>query len=113
VLVTRQVATTLSIGGTTNVNVEQPGSHRLPTRTVMDLRIFRNFTFGSRSVDFAVDFNNIANANTVWSARSLSGTIGLRQNGDPNGALNTLPQFLSPAEVYPPRNIRFNVAFRF
>jgi hypothetical protein len=24
-----------------------------------------------------------------------------------------VPQFLSPAQVYGPRNIRFNVAFRF
>jgi hypothetical protein len=113
VLVTRQVATTLSIGGTTNVNVEEPGLHRLPTRTVMDLRLFKNIMFGSRSLDLAIDFNNIANVSTVWSARSLSGTIGLRQNGDPNGTLNTLPQFLSPAEVYPPRNVRFNIAYRF
>ena len=53
------------------------------------------------------------NVNTVWDVRTLSGTINLRQNGDPNGAINTVPQFLSPAQVYGPRNIRFNVAFRF
>ena len=60
-----------------------------------------------------MDFNNITNANTFWDARTLSGTINLRQNGDPTGAINTLPQFGSPAQVYGPRNIRFNVAFRF
>ena len=60
-----------------------------------------------------MDFNNLTNSNTVWNVRTLSGTIGLRQDGDPDGALNTVPQFMSPAEVYPPRNIRFNVAFRF
>ena len=113
IAVTRQVNTTLSIGGTTTVNVEEPGSHRLDTRTAMDLRIFKVFSFGNRSLETSVDFNNLTNANTVWNVRTLSGTINLRQDGDPNGAINTLPQFLSPAEVYPPRNIRFNVAFRF
>ncbi len=54
-----------------------------------------------------------ATTNTVWDARTLSGTINLRQNGDPAGAINTVPQFGSPAQVYGPRNIRFNVAFRF
>jgi hypothetical protein len=113
VAVTRQVSTALSVGGTTNVNVEPQGSERLPTRTVMDLRLFRTVNLGTRALDVSVDFNNIGNANTVWDVRTLSGTIGLRQNGDPNGALNTVPQFLSPAQVYAPRNIRFNVAFRF
>ena len=60
-----------------------------------------------------MDFNNVTNTNTAWDARTLGGTINLRQNGDPNGAINTLPQFGSPAQVYGPRNIRFNVAFRF
>ena len=111
--VTRQVNTTLTVGGTTSVNVEPLGSTRLDTRTVMDLRLFRTVNFGARSLDVAVDFNNIWNANTVWDVRTLSGTIGLRQNGDPTGVINTVPQFLSPAQVYGPRNIRFNVAFRF
>jgi hypothetical protein len=114
IAVTRQVNTQLSVGGTTTVNVEPLGSTRLDARTALDLRLFRSIAFaGNRSLDVAVDFNNIFNANTVWDVRTLSGTINLRQNGDPNGALNVVPQFLSPAQVYPPRNIRFNVAFRF
>jgi hypothetical protein len=113
IAVTRQVTTTLSVGGTTNVNVEPPGSHRLDARTAVDLRLFKSFAFGNRSLETSVDFNNLANANTVWNVRTLSGTINLRQNGDPDGAINTVPQFLSPAEVYPPRNVRINVAFRF
>jgi hypothetical protein len=111
--VTRQVNTALTVGGTTSVNVEPLGSTRLDRRTVMDLRLFRTINFGTRSLDVAVDFNNIWNANTVWDVRTLSGTINLRQNGDPTGAINTVPQFLSPAQVYGPRNIRFNVAYRF
>jgi hypothetical protein len=113
IAVTRQVSTALSVGGTTTVNVDTLGSDRLDARTAMDLRVFKAFVFGNRSLDVAVDFNNLMNANTVWNVRTLSGTIGLRQDGDPNGAINTVPQYLSPAEVYPPRNIRFNVAFRF
>lgn len=114
ILITRQVSTQLQVGGTTNVNVEPQGSTRLPTRTVMDLRLFKNIALaGSRTLDVSVDFNNIANANTMWNARSLSGTINLRQAGNPTGTINTVAQFLSPSEVYPPRNIRFNVAFRF
>ncbi len=79
----------------------------------MDLRVFKVFNFGNRSLEGSVDFNNMWNANTVWDVRTLSGTINLRQNGDPNGAINTVPQYLSPAQVYGPRNVRFNVAFRF
>ena len=69
--------------------------------------------WGTRELQASVDFNNLTNANTFWDARTLGGTINLRQNGDPVGAANTLPQFGSPSQVYGPRNIRFNVAFRF
>ena len=86
---------------------------RLDTRTVMDLRLFKVMRFGTRSLEASVDFNNLTNANTVWDVRTLSGTINLRQNGDPNGAINTVPQFLSPAQVYGPRNVRFNVSLTF
>jgi hypothetical protein len=86
----------------------------LPTRTAADLRVFKTFQFGNaRSLEASVDFHNVTNTNTYWDARTLSGTINLRQNGDPQGAINTVPQFGSPAQVYGPRNIRFNVAYRF
>lgn len=113
IAVTRQVSTALSVGGTTVINVEPLGSHRLDRRTTADLRVFKSFAWGHRNLETSVDFNNIANVNTVWNVRTLSGTINVRQNGDPRGTINTVPQFLSPAEVYPPRNIRFNVALRF
>ncbi len=87
-----------TVGGNSTVNVESLGSFRLPRRTTGDLRVFKTQQFGSRSLEVSVDFNK---------------TINLRQNGDPAGALNTLPQFGSPSQVYGPRNIRFNVAFRF
>ncbi len=113
IAVTRQVTVAQTVGGNSTVNVEPLGSTRLELRTVMDLRVFKVVNFGSRSLEASVDFNNISNENTVWDVRTLSGTINLRQNGDPAGAINTVPQFLSPAQVYGPRNIRFNVAFRF
>jgi hypothetical protein len=113
IAVTRQVSTSLAVGGNTNVNVEPAGSYRLDSRTAMDLRVFKTMRFGTRELEASVDLNNMWNVNTVWDVRTLSGTINLRQNGDPAGAINTVPQFASPAQVYPPRNIRFNVAFRF
>ncbi len=113
IAVTRQVNTALSVGGNTTVNVEPLGSTRLDRRTVVDLRVFKTVALGPRSLEASVDFNNLTNTNTVWDVRTLSGTINLRQNGDPAGAINTVPQFLSPAQVYAPRNIRFNVAVRF
>jgi hypothetical protein len=113
IAVTRQVNTAQTVGGNTTVNVEPLGSERLDARTAMDLRVFKTARFGRRDLSVAVDFNNMFNVNTAWDARTLSGTINLRQNGDPNGAINTVPQFLSPAQVYPPRNVRFNVSFNF
>jgi hypothetical protein len=111
--ITRQLTVAQTVGGNSTVNVEPLGSYRLPHRTVADLRVFKNTRFGGHSLDLSVDFSNITNANTAWDARTLGGTINLRQNGDPNGAINTVPQFGSPAQVYGPRNIRFNVAYRF
>jgi hypothetical protein len=115
IAVTRQASVALTPPfGSTTVNVEEPGSARLPTRTVLDLRLFKTVRFGgARELDASVDFNNLTNTNTVWDVRTLSGTINLRQDGSPTGAVNTVPQFLSPAQVYGPRNIRFNVGFRF
>ncbi|MBY0496791.1 MAG: TonB-dependent receptor [Cyanobacteria bacterium] len=110
---TRQVNTAQTVGGNTTVNVEPLGSYRLPTRTAADLRFFKTVNFSSRSLELSVDVHNVTNTNTVWDARTLGGTINLRQNGDPNGTINTVPQFGSPAQVYGPRNVRFNAAFRF
>ena len=111
--ITRQVTVAQTVGGNSTINVEPLGSYRLPFRNAADFRVFKTARFGDRSLDISVDFNNVTNANTMWDARTLSGTINLRQNGDPNGAINTVAQFASPAQVYGPRNIRFNAAFRF
>jgi hypothetical protein len=113
IAITRQITVAQTVGGNSTVNVEPLGSYRLDSRTAADLRVFKTARFGARSLEVSVDFNNITNTNTAWDARTLGGTINLRQNGDPNGAINTVPQFGSPAQVYGPRNIRFNAAFRF
>ncbi len=114
ILLTRQLNTALTVGGNTTVNVEPLGSYRLDQRTSIDLRAFKTVRFsGSRELEASVDFNNLMNNNVAWDARTLGGTINLRQDGDPNGAINTVPQFGSPAQILGPRNIRFNVAFRF
>ena len=113
IAITRQVTVAQTVGGNSTVNVEPLGSYRLPKRTAADLRFFKTTNFGGRSLELSVDLHNVTNTNTYWDARTLSGTINLRQNGDPAGAINTVPQFGSPAQVYGPRNIRFNAAFRF
>jgi len=111
--ITRQVAVAQTVGGVSTVNVEPLGSFRLPSRRVGDLRLFKTPRWGARELEVSVDFNNLTNNNVAWDARTLRGTINLRQNGDSTGTINTLPQFASPAQVYGPRNVRFNVAFRF
>jgi Carboxypeptidase regulatory-like domain/TonB-dependent Receptor Plug Domain len=112
-VITRSINTAQTVGGNTAVNVEPLGSYRLPTRTAADLRFFKTTNFGSRSLELSVDVHNVTNTNTFWDARNLGGTINLRQNGDPNGTINTVPQFGSPAQVFGPRNVRFNAAVRF
>src|SRR5688572_4813355 len=111
--ITRQISVAQTVGGNSTVNVEPFGSYRLPSRATADLRVFKTATFGSKSLDVSVDFHNITNTNTYWDARTLGNTINLRQNGDPTGTINTVAQFGSPSQVFGPRNIRFNVAFRF
>ena len=113
IVITRQVTVAQTVGGNSTVNVEPLGSYRLPTRTAADMRLFKTTNFGGRSLELSVDLHNVTNTNTFWDARTLSGTINLRQDGNPTGAINTVPQFGSPAQVYGPRNIRFNAAFRF
>jgi Carboxypeptidase regulatory-like domain len=111
--ITRQIVVAQTVGGNSTVNVEPLGSFRLPRRTTGDLRVSKTVRFGTREVEAAVNAANIANINTFWDARTLGGTINLRQGGNPAGALNTVPQFGSPSQVYAPRIVRFDVAFRF
>ncbi len=113
--VTRQVNAPLSFGGgSVNVFVEPRGSHRLDPLRTIDFRAAKTFRLGAgRELEANLDLFNLTNANTVWEVRTLSGRINVRQNGDPAGALNNIPQFLSPAQILAPRIVRFGVAWRF
>jgi hypothetical protein len=112
--VTRQISQRLAIGGNQTINLEPLGDHRLPTLSTADLRASKTFHFGNRSLSADVDFYNVTNANTVWEARTLTPAITVRQAGDTvNGAVNTIPQFLSPTQVLGPRIVRFGLSMKF
>ncbi len=114
VALTRFISTPATVGGSLTVNVGPTAALRLDPVTTLDFRVSRVFKLtGARSLEGAIDFYNVTNANTVWDARTGSGTLTFLQGGDPNGTKNVLPQFGSPASVLAPRIIRFNVAFRF
>lgn len=100
--------------GTVTVNVEPRGSTRLDKLTTVDARLARTFkASGRKEVEIILDGYNLANANTVWNARTLSTRISTRQGGDPAGVLNNNPTFLSPLSILGPRIFRFGAAFRF
>jgi Carboxypeptidase regulatory-like domain/TonB-dependent Receptor Plug Domain len=111
--VTRQISQRLAIGGNQTINLEPLGNSRLPTLTTLDLRVSKLFRFGNRTLSADMDIYNLANANTVWEVRTLTPAITVREGGDPNGALNTIPQFMSPTQVLGPRIIRFSASYRF
>ncbi len=60
-----------------------------------------------------MDVYIVMNTNTVFGVRYTTGTMVVRQAGDPTGALLTIPQFLSPTDVLGPRIIRFNFVYKF
>ena len=111
--ITRYVSQRLTAGGSTSVNVEPLGSHRLSTMRTLDLRGSKTIRFGNRSAELNVDVYNLTNANTVWGVRSLTGRTTVRQSGDRNGALLTFPQFMSPSQILAPRIVRLTASFRF
>ena len=69
-----------------NINVEAPGSHRLDPRNQLDLRLAKSVKMGAnrsvRGVGRHLQPHELERRRDV---RTLSGTIGLRQNGDLNG----------------------------
>jgi hypothetical protein len=114
IAINRQINQRLSIGGTTTINLAPLGSDRISPRNQLDLRVSKSIKLGGRrSLEGSIDVYNVTNSNVVWDVRSLTGTIGLRQAGNLTGAINSVPQYLSPASVLAPRIARFNVAFRF
>jgi hypothetical protein len=111
--VTRQISQRLALGGNQTINLEPLGSTRLDRLNTVDLRVSKNFRMGTRELAANLDLSNLTNANTVWEVRTLTPSITVRQNGDPNGTLNRIPQFLSPTQVLGPRIMRLGVSFKF
>jgi hypothetical protein len=110
---TRQLSVPLQLTGSTTVNVEPFDSERLPALTTLGLQASKDFNLGGHRLTalFAVD--NVFNANTIWSVRTLTGTSTFRVNGDPNGATVTVPQFGTPTNIIGPRIARVGLTFRF
>jgi hypothetical protein len=112
--VTRQISQRLALGGNQTINLEPLGNTRLDRLNTIDLRVSKNFRFGgNKELAANLDLSNLTNANTVWEVRTLTPSITVRQNGDPNGTLNRIPQFLSPTQVLGPRIMRLGVSFKF
>jgi hypothetical protein len=110
----RTISVPLTLTGSATINAEPLNSERLSSLTTVDVRAAKNFKFGNnKNLNLAFDLSNVTNAATVWQVRTLTGTIGLRVNGDPNGALNTVQMFNSPASIIGPRIGRVSVTYRF
>ena len=109
--VTRQISRALAIGGSQTINLEPLGNTRLDTLTTIDLRLGKLFTFNNRTLEASVDFDNLANANTVWGVRTLTPATAFTDPTTGNRA--TLQQFLSPSQILGPRTVVFRAAFKF
>jgi hypothetical protein len=110
--VTRQVRFTLNQGSVT-VNAEPRGEERLDNLTTVDLRASKILKFNGQEVEAMIDLYNLANANTVWEVRTLTGRLNVRRGGDPNGELINQQQYLSPTQILAPRIVRFGLSWRF
>jgi len=113
--INRQISSPLSFGGgSATINVDPPGTERLPSLQTMDLRIAKTFKMGARrEFEMDLDISNLTNANTTWEMRALTGRLNVRQDGDPNGQINNIQQYLSPSQILGPRIARLGFAFRF
>ncbi len=109
--VTRQISRNVGFSTVQTINLEPLGSTRLDTLTKIDVRIGKLFTFGSRTLEGSVDFDNLMNANTVWGVRTLTPAATFTDPTTRNRA--TLPQFLSPSQILGPRTVVFRAAFKF
>ena len=112
--INRTISAPLSFGGSTTVNIEPQGAHRLDPLRTIDLRLGKTFAMAAnRTFEVNMDIFNVTNSNTAWELRSLTGRLSVRQAGDPAGALNNVQQFLSPSQILAPRIIRFGVSYKF
>jgi hypothetical protein len=110
--ITRQISRAVGFATNQIINLEPLGNTRLDTLTKIDVRIGKVFRFAnSRSIEGSVDFDNLTNADTVWSARNRTEATAFT---DPTtGTRATLQQFLSPVAILAPRTVVFRAAFKF
>ena len=110
--ITRQISRAIGFATNQIINLEPLGNTRLDTLTKIDVRLGKVFRFAnSRSVEASVDFDNLTNADTVWSARNRTEATAFT---DPTtGTRATLQQFLSPVSILAPRTVVFRAAFKF
>jgi hypothetical protein len=96
---TRAVAATQGINLTRasqTILLSERGDERYPNVVMFDVRLSRQFRFGSRSITPQVDFFNIGNADTVVAHAVAVG-----------------PSYLQPAEILAPRIIRVGFSLNF
>jgi hypothetical protein len=109
--ITRQISRNVGFSTNQIINLEPLGNTRMDTLTKIDLRVGKQFRFGPRSIEASVDFDNLTNADTIWSVRNR--TEATNFTNPTTGQRVLLPQFLSPVAILAPRTIVFRAQFRF
>jgi hypothetical protein len=109
--ITRQISRAVGFSTNQIINLEPLGNTRLDTLNKVDVRLGKLFKFNTRSFEASVDFDNLLNADTIWSVRNRTEATSFT---DPTtGQKATLQQFLSPVAILAPRTVVFRGAFRF
>jgi hypothetical protein len=109
--VTRQISRNVGFATNQIINLDPLGTTRLDVLNKIDLRVGKVFSFGTRSLETTVDFDNLTNSATVWQVRNR--TEASRFTDPTTGQAATLQQFLSPAAILGPRTVVFRAAFKF
>jgi len=110
--VTRQISRALAVGAAQTINVEPLGAHRLDTTYKIDLRVGKVFRFDrQRELETTIDFDNLTNGSWVWQVRTLTPATAF--TNPVSGERLTLPQFMAPTAILPPRTVVLRAAFKF
>jgi hypothetical protein len=107
---TRRASFPLTQGNVT-VNVEPKGVDRLDYLNTIDVRVSKTLRIAGRELEVMVDAYNLANANTVWSVRTLTGRVNVQEGG--TGQIINQPNYRLPLFILAPRILKFGAAFRF
>jgi hypothetical protein len=92
--------------GTDNVRLEPRGSRRLPTRTVLDLRLEKTFGLGRGRLGLYADVTNAFNASTAVSAQRRVPDATIPGFAEPVA-------FGAPAAILPPRQMALGARYSF